>query len=91
MLEKGLEQLKDKKQPLSELVNSQRKDLRSQLNRFTQTLDKMLNEDKTLAGRIKTLFREQGVTVKSIILAISMTVSTIVLYRVSFNWWFWGY
>ena len=39
----------------------------------------MLYEDKTLGERIITLFREQGITIASIITAISMTISTLVL------------
>ena len=33
----------------------------------------MLNEDKTLGEKIKTLFREQGITIASILTAIGMT------------------
>ena len=38
----------------------------------------MLERDKTLRDKINTLFREQGITVVSILTAISLAISTIV-------------
>ena len=40
---------------------------RSQFQRIKQTVNKMLNEDMTLGERIQTLFREQGLTITSVI------------------------
>jgi len=37
------------------------------------------NEDTTLAERLRTLFREQGVTIASVLTALGFIVSTIVL------------
>ena len=51
---------------------------RSQMERVKQTIDKMLNEDTTLGERIRTLFREQGLTIASILTAIGLTISTII-------------
>ena len=53
--------------------------LRSQISRIRETIDRLLHEDKTLAERIRTLFRAQGVTIGSIIAAIGMTISTLIL------------
>ena len=53
--------------------------LRSQINRICETIRRLLHEDKTLAERIRTLFREQGITNASILTAISMVISTLVL------------
>ena len=78
MLNRALEQLKDERQPLLELVNDQRGELRVQTNRIRQTFEKMLNEDKTLMDRLKTLFREQGITIASILTAIGMTIGVLV-------------
>ena len=44
-----------------------------------QTLEKVLDKDTSLKERIRTLFREQGITIISILTALSMTISTIVL------------
>ena len=79
VLTKNLEKLKDERQPRLELANSQRDELRTQINRIRQTIDKVLNQDKTLAERVRTLFREQGITIASILTAIGMVVSTLVL------------
>ena len=53
--------------------------LRSQINRIRETIRRLLHEDKTLAERIRTLFREQGITIVSILTAIGMAISTLVL------------
>ena len=50
-----------------------------QVARIKQTLEKVLDKDISLAERICTLFRDQGITVFSILTALSMTISTIVL------------
>ena len=51
---------------------------RSQFQRIKQTVDKMLNEDMTLGERIQTLFREQGLTITSVITALGLAIGMIV-------------
>jgi len=53
--------------------------LRSQINRIKETISQILTGDKTLAERIRTLFREQGVRIMSFLTAIGLVISTIVL------------
>ena len=53
--------------------------LRSQISRIRETIGRVLNEDTTLAERVRTLFREQGVTLVSILTAVGMAISTLVL------------
>ena len=53
--------------------------LRTQFSRIQETIERVLNEDTTLAERLRTLFREQGVTIASILTALGFIVSTIVL------------
>ena len=53
--------------------------LRSKINRIRETIRWLLHEDKTLAERIRTLFREQGITIVSILTAIGMAISTLLL------------
>ena len=55
------------------------KDLQTQVARIRQTLEKVLDQDTSLAERICTLFKEQGITIFSILTALSVTISTIVL------------
>ena len=50
-----------------------------QVARIKQTLEKVLDKNTSLAEKIHTLFREQGITIFSILTALSMTISTIVL------------
>ena len=44
-----------------------------------QTLEKVFDKSSSLAERIGTLFRERGITIFSILTALSMNISTIVL------------
>jgi Fe2+ transport system protein B len=61
-----------------EVININKDKLRNQINRIKQTIHKILNEDTTLKEKIKTLFREQGVTIASILTAFGMIIGTIV-------------
>ena len=76
---KRLRDLQDERASRLEAVSSTRGALRSQFSRIRETLHRILHEDKTLAERIKTLFREQGITIASVLTAIGMIISTIVL------------
>ena len=62
-----------------ETLSTNRAALRSQINRIRETIRRLLHEDKTLAERIRTLFREQGITIASILTAIGMAISTLAL------------
>ena len=62
-----------------EAAAANREDLRSQVNRMRETINWVLHEDTTLVERICTLFCEQGVTLMSILTAIGMAISTLVL------------
>ena len=61
-----------------EVINVNRDKLRSQVNRIKDTINKILKEDTTLGERIKTLFREQGITIVSVLTAIGMIIGVIV-------------
>ena len=52
--------------------------LRSQFNRIKETIARVLEKDQTLGERIRTLFREQGVTIATLLTAIGLVISTIV-------------
>ena len=60
-------------------MSQNRKGLQTQVGRIRQTLEKFLDKNTSLAGRIHTLFRKQGITIFSMLTALSMTISTIVL------------
>ena len=71
--------LNTEKEARMEILSQNWKDLQTQVARIKQTLEKILDKDTPLAERICTLFKEQGITIFSILTALSMTISTIVL------------
>ena len=52
--------------------------MRGQINRIKETINKVLKEDTTPRERLKTLFKEQGITIVSILTAIGMIIGVIV-------------
>ena len=74
-----LRKLQDERAARLEAAPATREALRSQISRMRETLHRILHEDKTLAERIRTLFREQGITIASILTALGMTISTLIL------------
>ena len=76
---KRLRDLQNQRAPRLEAASATREALRFQFSRIRETLHRILHEDKTLAERIKTLFCEQGITIASVLTAIGMIISTIVL------------
>ena len=74
-----LDDLNTEKQARLEILSQNRKDLQTQVARIKQTIEKVLDQNTSLAERIRTLFYQQGITIFSILTALSMTTSTIVL------------
>ena len=74
-----LDDLNTEKQTRLEILSQNRKDLQTQVSRIKQTIDKVLDKDASLLERIRILFREQGITIASILTTLSMTITTIVL------------
>ena len=79
MYRERLDNLNTEKQTRLEILSQNRKDLQTQVARIKQTLEKVLDKDAYLVERIGTLFREQGITIFSILTALSMTIAKIVL------------
>ena len=52
--------------------------LTDQITSFKETIAKVLDKDATLGERIRTLFREQGITIFSILTAIGMAIGVLV-------------
>lgn len=67
---KEIETLEDEIKFLESEIREYNGKFRSQFERIKQTIDKMLNEDMTLGERVRTLFREQGITIISILTAL---------------------
>ena len=73
-----LRELQDERASRLEAAAANREALRSQISRMRETINRILHEDTTLAERIRTLFREQGITIASILTAIGMAISALV-------------
>ena len=52
--------------------------LKIQINSFKETIAKVLDKDTSLGEKIRTLFREQGITIASILTAIGMAISVLI-------------
>ena len=52
--------------------------LKNQITSFKETIAKVLDKDISLAEKIRTLFREQGITIASILTAIGMAIGVFV-------------
>ena len=78
-LQGELSDIELERQARLEALSTNKAALRSQINRIRETIRRLLHEDTTLAERIRTLFREQGITIVSILTAIGMAISTLVL------------
>ena len=74
-----LEDVNTEKQARLEIMSQNRKDLQAQVARIRQTIEKVLVQNTSLAERTRTLFHEQVITVFSILTALSMTISMILL------------
>ena len=74
-----LDDLNTEEQARLEIISQNRKDLQTRVARIKQTLEKVLDKNSSLVERIRTLFREQGITIFSILTALSMTTSTFAL------------
>ena len=52
--------------------------LKSQIASFHKTIAKVLDKDTSLGEKIRTLFREQGITIASILTAIGMAIGVVI-------------
>ena len=74
-----LERLKEEYDIRLESISQIKEKVSSQFARMRQTVDKIADKDRTLKERLKILWREQGLTLVSVLTAIGMTISTLVL------------
>ena len=67
------------KQARLKILSQNRKDLQPQVARIKQIIEKVLDQYTSLLKRIRTLFKEQGITIFSALTALSITFLTIVV------------
>ena len=61
-----------------ESINLLKGRLKNQITSFKETIAKVLDKDTSLGEKIRTLFREQGITIASILTAIRMAIGVLV-------------
>ena len=75
---KRIEALNDELSTRQESIDLLKGRLKSQITSFKETIAKVLDKDTSLGEKIQTLFREQGITIASILKAIGMAIGVLV-------------
>ena len=75
---KRIDALNDKLATRQEPIDLLKGRLKKQIMSFKETIAKVLDKDTSLGEKIKTLFREQGITIASILTAIRMAIRVLV-------------
>ena len=70
---KQIDDLNDELKVRQESIDLLKGRLKNQITSFKETIAKVLDNDTSLAEKIRTLFREQGITIASILTAIGYT------------------
>ena len=77
-IRKRISKLNDDLSARQESTDLLRGRLKDQITSFKETIAKVLDKDTSSAEKIRTLFREQGITIASILTAIGMAISVLV-------------
>ena len=77
-LRKRLDKLNDELKVIQESIDLLKGRLKNQIMSFKETIAKVLDKNTSLGEKIRTLFREQGITVASILTAIGMAIGVLV-------------
>ena len=75
---KQIDTLNDELVTRQESIDLLKGRLKSQITSFKETIAKVLDKDTSLGEKIRTLFREQGITIASILMAIGMAIGVLV-------------
>ena len=75
---KRIDALNDELATRQESIDLFKGRLKNQITSFKETIAKVLDKDTSLAEKIRTLFREQGITIASILTAIRMAIRVLV-------------
>ena len=75
---KQINTLNDDLATRQESINLLKGKLKSHITSFKETIAKVLDKDTSLAEKTRTLFREQGITIASILMAIGMAIGVLV-------------
>ena len=75
---KRIDALNDELATRQESIDLPKGRLKNQITSFKETIVKVLDKDTPLGEKIRTLFREQGITIASILTAIGMAIGVFV-------------
>ena len=75
---KRIDALNDELATRQESIDLLKGKLKNQIMSFKETIAKVLDKDTSLGEKIQTLFREQGITIASILTAIGMVIGVLV-------------
>ena len=75
---KRIDALNDELATRQESIDLLKGRLKNQITSFHETIAKVLGKDTSLGEMIRTLFREQGITIASILTAIRMAIGVLV-------------
>ena len=75
---KRIDALNDELATRQESIDLLKDRLKNQITSFKETIAKVLDKDTSLGEKIRTLFREQGITIASILTAIGMAIGVLV-------------
>ena len=75
---KRIDDLNDELKVRQESIDLLKGRLKNQITSFKETIAKVLDKDTSLAEKIRTLFKEQGITIASILMAIGMAIGVLV-------------
>ena len=75
---KRIDDLNEDLKVRQESINILKGRLKNQITSFHETIAKVLDSNTSLAEKIRTLFREQGITIASILTAIGMAIGVLV-------------
>ena len=78
-IEHEIQKAEDELAAVQDSIDTLNLQLRSQVRQIRETITRVLDKDISLAERLRTMFREQGITIASILTAIGMAISTLVL------------
>ena len=75
---KRIDALNDELAARQESIDLLKGRLKNQITSFKETIAKVLDKETSLGEKIRTLFREQGITIASILTAIGMAIGVLV-------------
>ena len=75
---KWIDNLNEDLKVIQESIDLLKGRLKYQITSFKETIAKVLDKDTSLAEKIRTLFREQGITIASIVTAIGTEIGVLV-------------